>query len=60
VRFRSVAILDEESLLAVCAYIDVNPVAAGIEAVPEAFGRLDGAVVPRMQGRNIMRAGGEF
>jgi hypothetical protein len=27
---------DEESLLAVCAYIDLNPVAAGIEAVPEA------------------------
>ena len=35
-RFKSVAILDEESLLAVCAYIDLNPVAAGIAAVPEA------------------------
>ena len=35
-RFKSVAILDEESLLAVCAYIDLNPVAAGIVAVPEA------------------------
>jgi hypothetical protein len=33
---KSVAILDEESLLAVCAYIDLNPVAARIEAVPEA------------------------
>jgi len=31
-----VAILDEESLLAVCAYIDLNPVAAGIAEVPEA------------------------
>ena len=34
-RFKSVAILDEESLLATCAYIDLNPVAAGIVAVPE-------------------------
>ncbi len=29
-RFKSIAILDEESLLATCAYIDLNPVAAGI------------------------------
>jgi hypothetical protein len=35
-RFKSLAILDEESLLAVCAYIDLNPVAAGIAMVPEA------------------------
>jgi hypothetical protein len=35
-RFKSVAILDEESLLATCAYIDLNLVAAGIAAVPEA------------------------
>ncbi|MGZ3433310.1 MAG: hypothetical protein ACXVA7_16135, partial [Isosphaeraceae bacterium] len=28
-RFNSVAILDEESLLANCAYVDLNPVAAG-------------------------------
>jgi hypothetical protein len=35
-RFKSVAILDEESLLAVCAYIDLNPVAAGIAEIPEA------------------------
>jgi REP element-mobilizing transposase RayT len=35
-RFKSVAILDEESLLAVCAYIDLNPVAAGIVKAPEA------------------------
>jgi len=34
-RFKSVAILDEEALLAVCAYIDLNPVAAGIAATPE-------------------------
>jgi hypothetical protein len=31
-----VAILDEEALLATCAYIDLNPVAAGIAEVPEA------------------------
>jgi hypothetical protein len=31
-----VAILDEEALLATCTYIDLNPVAAGIAAVPEA------------------------
>src|SRR5262249_40007594 len=35
-RFKSVAILDEESLLATCAYIDLNPVAAGLVKVPEA------------------------
>src|SRR5271157_3298272 len=35
-RFKSVAILDEESLLATCAYIDLNPAAAGIAEVPEA------------------------
>ena len=34
-RFKSVAILDEESLLATCTYIDLNPVAAGIAQVPE-------------------------
>jgi hypothetical protein len=34
-RFKSVTILDEEALLAVCAYIDLNPVAARIAAVPE-------------------------
>jgi hypothetical protein len=34
-RFKSVAILDEESLPATCAYIDLNPVAAGIAVVPE-------------------------
>jgi len=33
---KSVAILDDESLLAICAYIDLNPVAAGIAAVPQA------------------------
>jgi hypothetical protein len=30
-----VAILDEESLLATCAYIDLNPVAAGLVQIPE-------------------------
>jgi REP element-mobilizing transposase RayT len=35
-RFKSVAILDEESLLATCAYVDLNPVAAGIALIPEA------------------------
>ncbi len=35
-RFQSVAILDEESLLATCASIDLKPVAAGIAEVPEA------------------------
>lgn len=35
-RFKSVAILDEESLLATCVYIDLNPLAAGIAATPEA------------------------
>jgi hypothetical protein len=34
-RFKSIAILDEPALLAVCSYIDLNPVAAGIAAVPE-------------------------
>ncbi len=35
-RYKSIAILDEEALLATCAYIDLNPVAAGIAATPEA------------------------
>jgi hypothetical protein len=35
-RFKSVAVLDEEALLATCAYVDLNPVAAGVVAVPEA------------------------
>ena len=34
-RYKSIAILDEEALLAACAYIDLNPVAAGIAAAPE-------------------------
>ena len=34
-RFKSIAVLDEASLLATCAYIDLNPVAAGKSAVPE-------------------------
>ncbi|HMP78649.1 MAG TPA: hypothetical protein PKD54_04305, partial [Pirellulaceae bacterium] len=35
-RYKSIAVLDEESLLATCAYIDLNPVAAGIASTPEA------------------------
>ncbi len=35
-RYKSIAILDEEALLATCAYIDLNPVAAGIASTPEA------------------------
>jgi len=35
-RFKSVAILDEEALLATCVYIDLNPLAAGLARVPEA------------------------
>ena len=34
-RFKSIAVLDEASLLATCAYIDLNPVAVGKCAVPE-------------------------
>jgi REP element-mobilizing transposase RayT len=34
-RYKSIAILDEEALLATCAYIDLNPVAAGIAKPPE-------------------------
>ena len=34
-RYKSIAILDEEALLATCAYIDLNPVAAGIADTPE-------------------------
>ncbi|MGO9464288.1 MAG: transposase [Isosphaeraceae bacterium] len=35
-RFKTVAILDEESLLATCAYIDLTSVGAGMAARPEA------------------------
>jgi hypothetical protein len=34
-RYKSIAILDEEALLATCAYIDLNLVVAGIAAAPE-------------------------
>ncbi len=34
-RFKSIMILDDEALLSVCAYIDLNPVAAGIAPTPE-------------------------
>jgi hypothetical protein len=35
-KFQSLAILDEEALVATYAYINLNPVAAGILDVPEA------------------------
>jgi hypothetical protein len=47
-RFKSVAILDEESLLATCAYIDLNPVVGGIAEVPEASAHTAG----RKRGRS--------
>jgi hypothetical protein len=34
-RYKSIAILDQESLLSVTASIDLNPVAAGIVPLPE-------------------------
>lgn len=34
-RYKSIALLDEQSLLAACAYIDLNPVAAGMATTPE-------------------------
>ena len=34
-RYKSIGILDEEALLATCAYIDLNLVAAGIAKFPE-------------------------
>lgn len=34
-RYKSVAILDREALLATAAYVDLNPVAAGAAATPE-------------------------
>ena len=35
-RYKSIAILDSEALLATCAYIDLNVLAAGIAETPEA------------------------
>jgi REP element-mobilizing transposase RayT len=34
-RYKSIGILDDEALLATCAYIDLNPVAANIAKTPE-------------------------
>ena len=34
-RYKSIAILDDGALLATCAYIDLNPLAAGIAKTPE-------------------------
>jgi hypothetical protein len=34
-RHKSIAIPDEKALQATCAYIDLNPLAAGVATVPE-------------------------
>ena len=34
-RYKSIAILDDEALLATCAYVDLNPLAAGIADLAE-------------------------
>jgi REP element-mobilizing transposase RayT len=34
-RYKSIAVIDDEALLATCLYIDLNPLAAGIAATPE-------------------------
>lgn len=34
-RYKSIAVIEDEALLATCAYIDLNPIAAGIAAQPE-------------------------
>ncbi|NIL95702.1 MAG: hypothetical protein GTO53_00670 [Planctomycetales bacterium] len=34
-RYKSIGILDTKALLAVCAYIDLNPVASGLAELPE-------------------------
>ena len=34
-RFTSIAVLDEEALLSMAVYIDLNPVAAGLAQAPE-------------------------
>ena len=34
-RYQSIAVLDEEAILATCAYIDLNPVAAAMATTPE-------------------------
>ena len=56
-RFKSVAILDDEALLAIGAYIDLNPVAAGIAEIPETSGRLHGAALSQGKGRDLGGAG---
>ena len=34
-RYKSIAILDDEALLATCAYVDLNPVSAGLSQMPD-------------------------
>ena len=36
-RFKSIAILDEEALLTTLAYVDLNPLAAGMAKTPRGF-----------------------
>jgi hypothetical protein len=60
-RFKSIAILDQESLLSVAAYIDLNPVAAGIVPLPahQATARKDvGRSLSVSQSRSTARVGG--
>jgi REP element-mobilizing transposase RayT len=42
-RYKSIAILDDQALLATCAYIDLNPLAAGLSPTPE----FDGSCVDK-------------
>jgi hypothetical protein len=57
-RFKSVAILDDESLLATCAYIDLNLVAAGIAVVPEASSHT--SVTTRVEHANAQGRAGDL
>ena len=41
-RYKSIAILDEEALLTTLAYVDLNPVAAGVAKTPEQSSEIQG------------------
>jgi hypothetical protein len=56
-RFKSVVILDDEALLTVCAYIDLNSVAAGIADVPEASEHTSIKQRRRKRGRTKKKTG---
>jgi hypothetical protein len=49
--------LDDDALLAIGAYIDLNPVAAGIAETPEPSGRLHGAALSQGKRRDLGGAG---